>query len=236
MRKREQLISMLPQVAVMLFGTLLMAFAYYHINFQNHLTEGGFVGLALLGKYVLGLPPALTMLALDIPVLVIALFVKGRTFLVNTMIATTSFSIFYAFFERYSFIVIDLQNNLFIAALLSGLLTGLATGLVLRFGGASGGDDILSLFVSRLTGLKLGTVFFLFDAIVLLLSLFYMPIRETLYTILAVSIAGRVITFTVTSGRKSPSTQRSLFKRKVNGTLPVQQQHAKTVPAMQNAH
>jgi uncharacterized membrane-anchored protein YitT (DUF2179 family) len=237
MRKREQPISILLQVAVMLLGTFLMAFAYYHINFQNHLTEGGFVGLALLGKYVFGLPPALSMLALDIPVLLIALFVKGRKFLVNTIIATTSFSIFYALFERYSLIVIDLQNSLFVAALLSGLLTGFATGLVLRFGGASGGDDILSLLVSRWTGLKLGTVFFLFDAIVLLLSLFYMPLRETLYTILAVSIAGRVITFTVTSSREKPATKRSLAKAEARanskGALP-KSLNSKTVPSMHN--
>ena len=36
--------------AIMLLGTFILAFAYYHINFQNHLSEGGFVGLALLGK------------------------------------------------------------------------------------------------------------------------------------------------------------------------------------------
>ncbi|OAB32777.1 hypothetical protein PMSD_17580 [Paenibacillus macquariensis subsp. defensor] len=231
MRKREQLISTLQHIAVLLFGTFLLAFTYYHINFQNHLTEGGFVGLALLGKYVLGLPPALSILALDIPVMVIALFLKGRKFLVSTMIATTSFSIFYALLERYSVIVIDLQHNLFIAALLSGILAGFATGIVLRVGGASGGDDILSLLVSRWTGIKLGTVFFLFDGIVLLLCLFYMPLRETLYTILAVSIAGQMITLTVTFGAKKTATNPVLPK----GISP-QPVKSKTVQVMQSAH
>lgn len=226
MRKREQLLSTLQHTAVLLFGTLILAFTYYHINFQNHLTEGGFVGLALLGKYVLGLPPALTVLALDIPVMIISLFLKGRKFLVNTMIATTSFSIFYALIERYSVIVIDLHHNLFIAALLSGLLTGFATGIVLRVGGASGGDDILSLLISRWTGIKLGTVFILFDAIILLFSLFYMPLRETLYTILAVSIAGRMITLTVAYGAK---------KAVPKGISP-QPVKSKTVQVMQSAH
>lgn len=212
MRKREQLLSTLQHTAVLLFGTLILAFTYYHINFQNHLTEGGFVGLALLGKYVLGLPPALSVLALDIPVMLISLFLKGRKFLVSTMIATTSFSIFYALIERYSVMVIDLHQNLFIAALLSGLLTGFATGIILRVGGASGGDDILSLLISRWSGIKVGTVFFLFDAIVLLFSLFYMPLRETLYTILAVSIAGRMITLTVAYGTKKTTPSPALPK------------------------
>ncbi|AJS57897.1 YitT family protein [Paenibacillus sp. IHBB 10380] len=202
MRKKEQLISTIQQIAVMLLGTCLLSFTYYHINFQNHLSEGGFVGLALLGKYVLDLPPALSMIILDIPVLLVALFIKGRKFLMNTIIATVSFSIFYEGMERYSTLVIDMQQNLFLAALLSGVMTGFATGLVVRFGGATGGDDILSLLISRWTGMKLGSVFFLLDAIVLLLSIFYLPLRETLYTILAVSVAGKVITLTVTYQRR----------------------------------
>lgn len=32
------------KLAIMLLGTFILAFAYYHINFQNHLSEGGFVG------------------------------------------------------------------------------------------------------------------------------------------------------------------------------------------------
>ncbi len=231
MRKREQLLSTLQHTAILLLGTLILAFTYYHINFQNHLTEGGFVGLALLGKYVLGLPPALSVLALDIPVMLLSLFLNGRKFLMNTMIATTSFSIFYALVERYSVMVIDLHQNLFIAALLSGLLTGFATGIILRVGGASGGDDILSLLISRWSGIKVGTVFFLFDAIVLLFSLFYMPLRETLYTILAVSIAGRMITLTVAYGTKKTKTSPALPK----GITP-QSGKSKTAQVMQSAH
>ncbi|MEC0371917.1 YitT family protein [Paenibacillus chibensis] len=198
MRKKDHLISKLAPIVIMLFGTFLLAFAYYHINFQNHLSEGGFVGLSLLGKYVLGVNPALSMLVLDIPVILIAMFLKGRTFVMNTLLATFSFSIFYELLERYSVLVIDLHNNLLLAALLSGLVTGFATGLVLRFGGATGGDDIMSLLISRWSGLKVGTVFILMDAVVLLLSLFYLPLKETLFTILAVGIAGQTITFTLT--------------------------------------
>ncbi|MWV45103.1 YitT family protein [Paenibacillus sp. HJL G12] len=230
MRKKDHFISKIAPIVMMLFGTFLLAFAYYHINFQNHLSEGGFVGLSLLAKYVLGFNPALSMLILDIPVILIAMFLKGRTFVMNTLLATFSFSIFYELLERYSVLVIDLHNNLLLAALLSGLVTGFATGLVLRFGGATGGDDILSLLISRWSGLKVGTVFILMDAAVLLLSLFYLPLKETLFTILAVGIAGQTITLTLT-----------FRKGKANVTAvpePTQSQKvaSKTVHAVRSAH
>lgn len=210
MRKRQNTII---TMSAMLFGTFLMAFTYYHINFHNHLTEGGFVGLALLGKYALDIPPALSMILIDIPVLLVALFIKGRKFIFNTVVAASMFTVFYALIERYSTLVIDLGNNLLAAALLSGLLTGFGAGVVLRFGGATGGDDVISVLFSEWSGLKVGTVFFLMDAVVLLLSLFYMPLVETLYTILAVSIAGQVITITVTYGTEK--TEKKPFRKAV---------------------
>lgn len=185
---------------MMLFGSCLLAFAYYHINFQNGLSEGGFVGLALLGKYLLNLPPALTMIALDVPIVLLAWFLKGRKFVLNTLFSSLAFSAFYELCEQFSPLVIDLRANLPLAALLSGLLTGIGAGLVLRAGGASGGDDILSMLFSQWSGIKIGAMFVLMDAIVLTISLLYLPFKETLFTIMAVLIAGKVITWTVHYG------------------------------------
>jgi len=217
MRKHNNgVTNLLLRLAVILSGTLLLAFTYYHINYQNHLTEGGFVGLSLLGKYVLGISPSLSILILDIPVLLIAWFFKGKTFVCKTFISVGAFTIFYGLMERYSGWIIDLQNNLPVAALLSGVLTGLGAGMVLRGGGASGGDDILSLLISEWKGIKVGTVFILMDVVVLALSLFYMPLKETLYTGMAVVVAGYVITFTTSVGRpklqKMPKIQPVLGK------------------------
>ena len=77
--------------AIMLLGTFILAFAYYHINFQNHLSEGGFVGLALLGKYATGLSPAIGMLLLDIPVMILAWYLKGWKFMIQALLVSVHF-------------------------------------------------------------------------------------------------------------------------------------------------
>jgi uncharacterized membrane-anchored protein YitT (DUF2179 family) len=188
---------------MILFGACLLAFTYYHINFQNHLSEGGFVGLGLLAKYIFDISPALMMLALDIPLILVAWLVKGRQFIWNTVIASLAFTGFYDLFERYSPIVMDMSSMMPLASLLSGVLTGLGTGLVLRYGAATGGDDILSLLLSKYTGLSVGTIFLLLDVMVLSLSFWYLPAKEMLYTILAVVIASRVINWSIGSGAAS---------------------------------
>ncbi|KQL44041.1 hypothetical protein AN963_21630 [Brevibacillus choshinensis] len=186
--------------SLILFGASLLAFTYFHINFQNHLSEGGFVGLGLLAKYAFDLSPAMMMLLLDIPLFLVAWIVRGRQFIWDTIFASLSFTVFYDLFERFSPIVIDLSGMMPVASIVSGALTGLGTGLVLRYGAATGGDDILSLLLSKYTGLSIGTIFLLLDALVLTLSFWYVPVKEMIFTILAVIISSRVITWTVESG------------------------------------
>lgn len=214
MRKKTDWQIDSKQLLMMMFGSFLLAFTYYHINFQNGLSEGGFVGLALLGKYLFDLPPALSMVALDIPIFIVALFLRGRKFIVNALLASMAFSAFYELCERFSPFTVDLSANLPLAALLSGLFTGLGAGLVIRTGGATGGDDMLSMMISQWSGIKIGTVFILMDAIVLMVSLLYLPIKETLFTIMAVLIAGKMITWTVHYGRREMAPRHVTYGMK----------------------
>lgn len=190
------------QFVMMLFGCFLLAFTYYHINFQNGLSEGGFVGIALLGKYLFDLPPALTMLMLDIPIFILAVFLKGRKFIVNSLLASLLFTLFYELCESFSPFTLNLQHNLPLVALLSGLLSGISVGIVLRSGSTTGGDEIMVLLISKWSGIKIGSVFMLMDAVVLAISLLYLPFAQTMYTIMAVIISGQVITWVVSFGAK----------------------------------
>ncbi|MBL3199505.1 YitT family protein, partial [Klebsiella pneumoniae] len=39
--------QIIKEIFMVLIGSFILAAALYHIHFQNHLTEGGFVGIAL---------------------------------------------------------------------------------------------------------------------------------------------------------------------------------------------
>ncbi|MEW4370446.1 YitT family protein [Paenibacillus kandeliae] len=216
------------QIAAILIGTFILAFAYYHINFHNNLSEGGFVGLALLGKYLFGWSPAWSTLLLDIPVIVLAWWLKGHRFMLMTLLGAGAFSLFYAGFEQLSPFVVDLHGSMLAAAVLSGVLTGLGAGIVLRYGGATGGDDVLSRLISDWKGWKIGNVFFAGDVIVLGLCLLFMPFKETMFTMLAVWLAGKMITWTVTVEFKMPFTVGKVKDAASSVQVPVQT--ASTLP------
>jgi uncharacterized membrane-anchored protein YitT (DUF2179 family) len=186
----------MKRVATIVLGTLIMAFGYYYLNEQFGLAEGGFVGLALLGRYLFDIDPAISMIVLDIPFFLIALWWKGWRFVGQAVLAAASLSLSYAMWDRLDLLTFDIQvwpATLF-AAIASGIVTGYGLGLVLKSGGATGGDDLFALGLSKWTGVSVGTILIMFDVIVLAISLIYLPLSNALYTLIAVSIAGRVVT------------------------------------------
>ncbi|UOY92603.1 YitT family protein [Ectobacillus sp. JY-23] len=176
------------EASMIVFGSFVLAAAFYHIHVQNNLAEGGFIGIALLVKQYFNISPAVTTLLLDIPLILVGSKLLGKRLAINTIIGATSFSIFYALMERYSPFSLNLSQHLFVASIIGGVLVGAGLGLILRHGGATGGDDILSLLISKISRLSVGKVYFVFDAVVLLASLMYLSWNEVAYTILSVAV------------------------------------------------
>ena len=108
-----------------------------------------------------------------------------------SFLGSISFGVFYSFMENYSPFTVDLSNNLFIAAVVGGALAGIGLGFILRFGGATGGDDILTIVLSKRTRFTIGQIFFVFDAIVLALSLYYLNWTEIAFTILSIAVQAK---------------------------------------------
>lgn len=80
-----------------------------------------------------------------------------------------------------------------IASILAGIGVGVGVGLVVRGGGASGGDDVIALLGNKLLKLKVNHVYLVTDAIVLLMSLVYLDIKQVFFSIIAVTISGKII-------------------------------------------
>ena len=80
-----------------------------------------------------------------------------------------------------------------IAALLGGVFVGVGVGLVVRAGGASGGDDVLALLLNKFTKLTLSKSYFMTDAIVLALSLTYIPAGRIVFSFITVTLSSFLI-------------------------------------------
>lgn len=185
----------LTNIAFVIFGSAVMSFGLVYFNMENNLADGGLTGIALILYFMFNVDPAWSNLILNIPLFFIGWKVLGRIVFIYTIIGTFSISLFLWLFQRFPLVYLPLSEDLTLAALFSGVLVGSGLGIVFRFGGTTGGADILAKVGFRYFGWSMGRTLFLFDAAVITSSLVYLNYREAMYTLVAVFVAAKVIDF-----------------------------------------
>ena len=183
----------LRSLLLILIGSSILAFGSYNFNYQNNVTEGGVLGLILLFKHLFDISPSITNLVIDLSLFAIGSRFFGKKFLLFSIFASICFSISYRIFESIGFLIPNLTGNMLVASIFAGIFVGVGVGIVLRAGGASGGDDVIALLGSKFTPLKVNHVYILSDWIVLGLSLIYLDYIQILFSIVAVTISGKLI-------------------------------------------
>ncbi|PAD22052.1 YitT family protein [Terribacillus saccharophilus] len=185
----------LKNILFILLGAAIFSFGIVHFNIANKLGEGGFTGITLILLFEFDWDPAIMNLVLNIPLFLVGWKFLGRTTFIYTIIGTVAVSLFLRLFQTYSF-HINLGNDLLIASLLAGVFIGVGLGIIFRFGGTTGGVDIIARLANKYAGWTMGRTMFLFDAVVIVTSvLTYLDLIRGMYTLVAVFVGARVIDF-----------------------------------------
>ncbi|WP_170007456.1 YitT family protein [Bacillus fonticola] len=185
----------LKNTIAILIGSAIFSFGLVHFNMQNNLAEGGFTGITLLFYFLFSIDPSYSNLVLNIPLFFIGWKLLGRQSFLYTVLGTVSLSMFLWVFQRYQW-NIPLQDDLALAALFAGVFIGVGLGTIFRYGGTTGGVDIIARLVHKYIGWSMGKTMFIFDFFVIALSLAtYLDYREAMYTLVAVFVGARVVDF-----------------------------------------
>ncbi|MCP3025874.1 YitT family protein [Halobacillus sp. A5] len=185
----------IKNIVFILIGSAIFSFGLVHFNIQNELGEGGFTGITLLLLYLFNWDPALMNILLNIPVLFIGWRILGRTTFFYSLIGIVSVSVFIRLSQIF-LIEIDLASDLTLAALFAGVCIGVGLGIIFRYGGTTGGVDIIARLIHKYLGWSMGRAMFLFDALVIFTSIItYLDHIKGMYTLVAVFIGARVIDF-----------------------------------------
>ncbi|MBF2341667.1 YitT family protein [Listeria welshimeri] len=181
-------------ICFIMLGTAIYAFGLVNFNIANNLGEGGLAGVTLFLLHFFQIDPAYSNLILNIPLFIIGWRILGNRSLIYTGIGTVSLSLFLWIFQRIPY-TLDLHSDLLLVALFAGGFSGIGLGLVFRYGGTTGGSDIIAQLLHHTKGISMGRTLFAIDAIVLAASLSYLDVRQVMYTLVAVFIGSRVIDF-----------------------------------------
>lgn len=181
-------------ILLIFLGASIYSFGLVTFNIPNQLAEGGVTGLTLIIYNWTGFNPAYSTLLLNIPLILIGLKIFGFKSLIYTLVGTFSLSLNILIWQQFN-IVISVDNDLLIAALLAGLFGGIGSGIIYKIGGTTGGTDIVARIIEKNIGLTMGRSMLILDIIVLLLSLSYLSLKEMMYTLIAVFVFSIIVDF-----------------------------------------
>lgn len=180
---------------MILIGTGLMAISIQCVYDPISLVTGGFTGIAIIVKALTeqlipgGVPLWLTNIALNIPVFLVALKIKGKGFIGRTLLGTFLLSAW-----LYIIPPIDLtQGDYILAAVFGGVIGGVGMGLILLAKATTGGTDMVaSLIQHYVRHYSIVQIMQILDALVVLCGFYVFGIRAALYAIVAIFITSKV--------------------------------------------
>ena len=141
--KRESI-----NIACTLVAALMSAFGMHYFVTSNNFAPAGLDGVATMIAHLAGVNPAYFILALNLPLLVVAWFVLKRRYVIYTVLFTVISSGAMLIFEAAKMPVFSSDEGL-IAAIFSGALFGLRTGLMIRISASSGGIYIIDSLINK---------------------------------------------------------------------------------------
>lgn len=181
------------RVMLALLGALIQAVGICNVHAFANVTEGGVLGATLLLRHWFAISPALSALVLNALCYIVGWRTLGKDFLLYSVVCGVAYSVFYALLAPFAPLWPGLTEAPLAAAIVGAAFVGVGAGLCVRVGGAPGGDDALAMALSRLTGLGIQWIYLFTDALVLGLSVSYIPVPKLLYSLLTVVLSGQII-------------------------------------------
>ncbi len=188
MKKQEQ-VQRLKETLYVTLGAFILAISVNLIFLPNQIVAGGASGLSIVLNELFGWNVALTLYAINIPLLILCFLLLGKDVGFKTIYG----SLINPFFIAITGSLPPLTNNIFLATLYGGVLTGIGLGLVFRGNASTGGSAIISQIVNKYFKISLGVSVFVVDGFVIATALLVFTKDTVLFSLISLFIIGRVI-------------------------------------------
>lgn len=199
MFSRIRNISKIELYFMLSLGVFVMAMGYYFFIIPSGLVTGGATGIAIiLTRYFPNVPVSVFSLILNVIIMTFGFFLLGKQEFVRSAIGSLEFPLFLGFFEL---VVKPPQfglNDIILMALYGGGLIGLGFGIVMKYGGSTGGSDIIIRIVQKYTPLTLAQSLYIVESSIVLAGAITHPegfssgVIAALYAILVIFVSGKV--------------------------------------------
>ena len=191
-RKDQSILQTLIRIAKIITGSVIFGVGIQCFFHPAALLSGGVTGIAMIINYLSGWPVGMMMLAMNLPLFLIALRNYGWRFLAGSILGTVVCSVSIDLLAMTNF---HLTTEPLLAAIYGGVITGLGLGIVYSTGSTTGGTDVVAkLMKTRFPYVNFGTLVLILDAVVIsIFAVIFGQYDHAMYTVVGVYLSAKVI-------------------------------------------
>ncbi len=205
-RQKKDIKKLFVQIFVVAVVALLAGMAFRNFFEESGIIPTGLSGLAmvicdLLGMAGVNVPTVVVYLIMNLALLVFAFRIMGWRFLLLTVVGIGCYTLAMQFLAIPALVQATASDKL-LSCFVGASVTGLCIGVATKFGGSTGGSEIMAVIINRyFPKIKTGYCLLLINAVVLVLSVIVGGLSTGLYA-LVVSVVNAVATNMVLDGSK----------------------------------
>jgi uncharacterized membrane-anchored protein YitT (DUF2179 family) len=177
------------EYSLLVIGSFIVALSFNLFLNPNQIASGGVAGISTIVEQKLGIMPAITQWAFNIPLFVAGVMLLGGKFGIKTAVGSVILPLFVLLTSRME----PLTDNLLLATIYGGIGIGAGLGIVFRGRASTGGLDLAAQIVHKFTGLSLGLAIAILDgAVILGAGLAFSP-EKALYALIGLFVTSKTI-------------------------------------------
>ncbi len=176
---KNKFFKFLFEYLILTVAAFIFGLSWEGFMIPNGMSAGGVMGLCTVIQYATGglIPASYTYFGINATLIIIAVLAVGIGFGVKTIYCIIMSSVAMELLGDVSFLHSVPGEFLYIRETLlipvaAGFLEALGIGLIMRYGGSTGGTDIIALMVNKYWPISLSRVFLVSDIVVIMLILF----------------------------------------------------------------
>lgn len=203
MGKKNLLFSRVSDYFYLAAGPVIAATAAAVFYTPARITGGGATGIGTIFYYLFGFDQGVVMMCVNIPLILIGMKVFGWRYGIKTLIGSTLLSIWTSVIGHLTAYngVLDTSDdiNILLSAIYGGVLMGVGIGLTMKSGCNTGGTDIVAQVLAHYFPVSVGSVEFIFNAVVVSCGGIFLGLQPMLFAIIAMYLSSQLVNYVVMS-------------------------------------
>jgi len=182
----------LKNIILISLGSYLLAFGVTFFLLPVNIATGGTPGMSIIVHYLTGIPTALIMVAINIPLVFAGLKFIDFLFAVRTIVAIILTATFVDLLPRIiSFPPID---SILLSTIYGGVCIGAGVAIVMKGQASAGGTTIVAQIVARYSSFRSAQVIMFFDTIIIIaVAVVFKDMELALWSLIGIYVTTKVI-------------------------------------------